>query len=112
MTTSSHLNVFPLGSYSMLLGMDWLYIYRTKVDCYDDDGERIILQGKKKPMIVRMVASMQVKRSSRKGCVLFTIHISIYKRKDVEDAKLLKRVSSFAAVSRCIPSKDFRVTAS
>jgi len=31
MPTATHLNVLPLGSYSMLLGMDWLYIHRTKV---------------------------------------------------------------------------------
>ena len=35
MRTSTHLNVLPLGAYSMLLGMEWLYIHRTKVDCYD-----------------------------------------------------------------------------
>jgi len=35
----------------MPLGMDWLYIHKTKVDCYDkaieclDDDERIILEG-------------------------------------------------------------------
>ena len=39
MTTTTHLNVLPLGSYSMLLGMDWLYLHKTKVDCYDKDME-------------------------------------------------------------------------
>jgi len=50
MPTSTHLIVLPLGSYSMLLGMDWLYVHRTKVDCYDkaiecldDNGEKRIL---------------------------------------------------------------------
>lgn len=50
MPRSTHLNVLPLGSYSMLLGMDWLFIHKTKVDYYDkviefldDDGERRIL---------------------------------------------------------------------
>ena len=33
--TISHLNVLLLGSYNMLLGMDWLYLHRTKVDCYE-----------------------------------------------------------------------------
>jgi len=46
MPMSTHLNVLPLGSYGMFLGMDWLYLRRTKVDCYDkaiecldDNGE-------------------------------------------------------------------------
>lgn len=35
MPTSAHLNVIPLVSYSILLGMVWLFIHMTKVDCYD-----------------------------------------------------------------------------
>ena len=52
----------------MLLGMDWLYLHRTKVDCYDkaiecldDNGEKRILQGNKNPTSVWMVTAMQVK---------------------------------------------------
>ena len=44
--TSAYLNVLPLGSSNMLMGMDWLYLHKTKVDCYDkviecldDNGE-------------------------------------------------------------------------
>jgi len=98
MPTSAHLNVLPLGSYSMLLGMYWLFIHRTKVDnydksikCLDDDGERRILQGKKNPTSVRMVTTMQSKRSCRKECVLFAVHISSDKEKDVEDDEVFNR---------------------
>jgi len=56
MTTSTHSNVLPLGSYIILLGMDWLYLHRTKVDfydkaieCLDDNEEKIIFWGKMKP---------------------------------------------------------------
>ena len=48
--TSTHLILIPLGSYSMVLGMDWLLIHKTKVDFYDkviefldDDEERRVL---------------------------------------------------------------------
>ena len=37
------------------------------------------------------MTTMQVKRSHRKGCVLFSVHISSDKGKDVEDAKVLRR---------------------
>lgn len=57
----------------------------------DDDKERRILQGKKKPTLVRKVTVMQAKRNCRKGCVLFTVHVSSDKGKDVVDAKVLKR---------------------
>ena len=70
MPTTTHLKVLPLGSYIMLLGMDWLYLHKTKVDfydkvieCLDDNGEKRILQGKKKPTSVRMVSTIQAKRS-------------------------------------------------
>ena len=50
MSTLVHLNVLPLGSYYMFLGMDWLYLHRTKVDyydkaieCLDENGEPIVL---------------------------------------------------------------------
>ena len=45
--TSTHINVLPLVSYNMILGMDWLSTHRTKVDFYekaiefpDDDEEK------------------------------------------------------------------------
>jgi len=51
MSAPTYLNVIPLGSYIMLLGMEWFYIHRTKVDFYDkviefldDDGDMRILQ--------------------------------------------------------------------
>ena len=89
MHTAANLNVLPLGSYSMLLGMDWLYLHSTKVDCFDkaiecmdDSGEKRTLQGKKKPTSVRMVTLMQAKRSCRKCCMMFEVHISSDKGKE------------------------------
>ena len=38
-----------------------------------------------------MVIAIQEKPSHKKGYVLFTMHISSDKRKDVEDAEVLKR---------------------
>ena len=65
----------------MLLVMDWMYIHRTKVNCYendveclDDNGENRILQGKKKTTSVGMVTTMQEISSHRKGCVFYVVH--------------------------------------
>jgi len=73
MPTSTHLNVLPLESYNMLLGMGRLYLDRTKVDCYDkaiecldENGERRVLQNKKKTTSIRMVTVMQAKCSRKK----------------------------------------------
>ena len=50
-----------------------------------------VLQGKKKETSVRMVTTMQAKRSRRKGCVLFAMRISSDKCKEVEDVDVLSR---------------------
>jgi len=75
-----------------------LYLHRTKVDCYDksiecvhDNGEPRVLQGKNKATLVRMVTTMQAKRSHRKGCNLYAVHISSDKDKGVEDIDVLSR---------------------
>ena len=96
MSTLAHFNVPPLGSYSMLLGMERLYLHSTKVDSYDkaieildENEEQRVMQGKKKETLVRMVTTMQEKRSRGKGCVLFQVNISSDKGKEVEDANVL-----------------------
>lgn len=44
---------------------------------------------------MRMVTTMQAKRSYSKGCVMFAVHISSDKGKDFEDAKIFKRYPIF-----------------
>lgn len=43
------------------------------IECLDEHGERRVLQGKRKPISVRLILAMQTKRSNRKGCVLFVV---------------------------------------
>ena len=35
LVTYAYLNVLPLGSYDVLIGMDWLETHRVKLDCYN-----------------------------------------------------------------------------
>ena len=98
MLTATHLNILPLGSHNMLLGMDWLYLNKTKVDCYekdidcvDDNAEPRFLQGKKKATSVRMVTTMQEMRSRMKWCKLFAVHISSDKGKEVGGVDVLNK---------------------
>eukprot|EP00253_Pinus_taeda_P034736 PITA_34736 len=98
MPTSTHLNFLPFRSYNMILDKDWLFTHKTKVDCYekateflDYNGEKRILQGKKNPTLMRMVTTMHAKCNCKKGCVLFVVHVSSDKGKDVENDEVLKR---------------------
>ena len=34
MPKSTNLNVLPLVLYNMIVGMDWMYLHKTKEDCY------------------------------------------------------------------------------
>ena len=75
-----------------------MYLHRTKVDyygksieCVEDNGEPRVLQDKKKATLVRMVTAIQENRSRKKGCMLFAVHISSDKGKEVEDADMLSR---------------------
>eukprot|EP00253_Pinus_taeda_P004787 PITA_04787 len=61
------------------------------IKSFDDNGEPRVLQGKNKATLVRLVTSMQEKRSHRKGCKLFVVHISSDKGKEVEGAGVLNK---------------------
>jgi hypothetical protein len=76
------LNILPLGSYDLLIGMDWLASYKTKMDCYhktlecvDEEGRKMTLQGIQKPVSVRQISTLQMKKYCRKGCSLYAIQV-------------------------------------
>ena len=48
MPTKFALRIFPLGSYNILICMDWLENHRTKVDCYGKSLECISEEGEEK----------------------------------------------------------------
>eukprot|EP00253_Pinus_taeda_P019959 PITA_19959 len=65
--------------------------YEKAIECVDDNGEPRFLQGKKKATSVWMVTTMQAKRIRRIGYMLFAVHISSDKGKEVEDVDVLRR---------------------
>ena len=63
--TYANLNVLPLGSYDILIGMDWLEAHRVKIYCYnktfeciDEEGNTRIMKGIPKVNFVRKISSM------------------------------------------------------
>ena len=67
------LNVLPLGSYDVLIGMDWLEAHKVNLDCYnktfecmDEEGNPIVVKGIPKVISVRQVSTMQLKKFCRK----------------------------------------------
>ena len=76
------MNFLPLGSYDVLIGMDWLESHRVKLDCYNktfeclnEEGNLVVVKGIPKVISVRKVSAMQLKKLCRKGCQLYAAHI-------------------------------------
>ena len=68
MTTCANLHITPLGSYDVVLGMDWLCAHSTKVDCRkkevecnDDHGTPIVILGIQRVVSLCMISAMQLK---------------------------------------------------
>ena len=80
--TSIKLNVLPLGSYAMLIGMDWLEQHRVVLNCFDktftcinNDGETVNVRGIPRKAPIRQISALQLKRVVRKGCKAFAVTI-------------------------------------
>ena len=80
--TQFKLNVLPLGSYDVLIGMDWLEKHQVILNCFhnfltclNNEGERITVTGIPRKKIVRQISSLQMKKVVRNGCKVFVVHI-------------------------------------
>jgi hypothetical protein len=79
--TSVDLNIIPLGYYDILIGMDWLekhhvvlVFHRKTFTCLDGDGKQSIVKGVPRPISIRDISDLQLKRCFRKGCQLYAAH--------------------------------------
>jgi hypothetical protein len=80
--TQVDMNVLPLGYYDILLGMYWLYAHKEKLNCYektieckDEEGSTIILQVIQKPVSVRHISTLHLKKYSRRWCPMYSIQV-------------------------------------
>eukprot|EP00253_Pinus_taeda_P002210 PITA_02210 len=83
------LNVLPLGSYDILIGMDWLDKHWSLVNCKtktiyykDDGGEQQELQGIKHPVQIRPITATQLAKCIRKKCQIYAIQVGYANQKD------------------------------
>ena len=80
--TRVNMNVFPLWSSDMIIGMDWLAMYKVILNCFDKtftyvDEDQIVrkVEGVFKPVSLRKIYAMQLKRCIRKGCKLYAVRV-------------------------------------
>jgi hypothetical protein len=80
--TSTNLNIILLGSYDVLIGMDWLDKHHVVLGCHnktftflDGDGKQSTVKVIPRPISIREISSLQLKRCFRKGCQLYATHV-------------------------------------
>jgi hypothetical protein len=80
--TNVDLNIIPLGSYDILIGMDWLDKHHVVLDCHnktftclDEEGKQSTVKGIPRPISIREISALQLKRCFRKGCQLYAAHV-------------------------------------
>ena len=71
--TYVNVNIFPLGSYDLLIGMDWLKEHKVYLNCFDkiftcidNNGNNIKVKGIPRKVTIREIFALQMKRSVRK----------------------------------------------
>jgi hypothetical protein len=78
-----NLNLLPLGSYDIIIGMDWLEKHKVILDFYeksltyrDENNTVRTIQGIKKPVPVTHISAIQFKNCMRKGCQVYAIQVT------------------------------------
>ena len=86
------LNVLPLGSCDVLIGMYWMKKHRVVFNwfektftCLDEKGETMIVKGIPRKVSVRQILALQMKKSVHKGCKFFDVHVMNDEHMNKED---------------------------
>ena len=66
LVTCEDMNVLPLGSYDVLIGMDWLEAHKAKLDCYNKTFECLDEEGNLKVLkcIPKVISSRNISTMS------------------------------------------------
>jgi hypothetical protein len=69
-----------LGTYDLIIGMDWLEAHRAMVDCFakrvlcvDNEGWSIEIHRLRRKVSLCFISTMKVKCCMRKGCRLYVV---------------------------------------
>jgi hypothetical protein len=98
--TSIDLNIIPLRSCDILIGMDWFDKHHVFLDCHnktftclDGNGKHSTMKGVPRPISIREISALQLKICFRKGCQLYVAHVEEPRNKkgpSLEDSSTLQ----------------------
>jgi hypothetical protein len=102
--TRANLYIIILGSYNIVIGMDWLesheaiLSHKTKwLSLVDDEGKRCMIVGWNQGVSLRFISSLQLWKSMRKGCKIYAI-LALNEKGVAEGLKHLPMVREFVNV--------------
>jgi hypothetical protein len=105
-----YLNIFPLGSYDCLIGMDLLDQHHTILDfhnkaftCLDEEGNLRRVQGIPREVTIREISSLKVKKCYRKGCQIFAVNMEQTPRDKVQNLEDHVVLEEFEDVFKEVP---------
>jgi hypothetical protein len=100
LNTRENLNIFSLGSYDCIIGMDWLDQHHAILDYHnkeftflDEEGNLRTVQGIPRVVTIREILALQLKKCYRKGFQIFPAHMEETPKDKVsyiEDYAILK----------------------
>ena len=80
--THVNVDILPLRSYDLLIGMDWLDEHKVVLNsfdkrftCIDDNGDNIKVKGIPRKVTIREKIHVTMKRPVIKGCKVFFVYI-------------------------------------
>ena len=119
--THADLNVLPLISYDLLIGMDWLEKHRVMLNYYDqtftclyDKGDTTLVKGIPRNVTILEISSLQMKRSVCKGFKFFAVYVMDNKENDnqikIEDIPILNYFKEiFGRSSQTTSQEEYRI---
>nr|GFA27008.1 putative reverse transcriptase domain-containing protein [Tanacetum cinerariifolium] len=92
------LMLIKLGSFNVVIGMDWLSKYHAKILCDEKvvhiliDGETLIIRGDRSKTRLNLISCIKTKRYISRGCQIFMIQVMEKKsdEKRLEDIPVVK----------------------
>eukprot|EP00253_Pinus_taeda_P007038 PITA_07038 len=119
----ANLNVLPLGSYNVLIGMDWLEKHWSLINCktktinYKNEfRERQEIQGIKQPVHIRPITASQLAKFLRKGCQIYAIQVGYADSKNktatLDNIPVIREFADVfpEEISRLPPKRDMDFT--
>jgi hypothetical protein len=102
--TRDNMYVTMLGSYDVMIGMDWLDSHEVILNCktkwlslVDDEGRRGVIVGRNQGVSLRFISFLLIWKSMCKGCKLYVI-VALKKKGVAEGLENLPVVQEFVDV--------------